>query len=880
MRGRRSFPTTLASRAARTVLGSGSRPAGSFARLLALREAVALVLAPADVEGTARRFQPVVSELLRAGLAADPRTFAALASGAGRRSLEVAQVAMAYVEALDVVGAVDPAELMWRAASAGPEPARVLVSGYSRFGDGEVAFLAALAAPGSVAVLPAGFAASEAAATQLAARGWSVERDELVGDGPGPRLAARFTASRAGAAARPEDGAAAAAFRLADEEDEVRFALSRVQRLLADGVPAERIVLVARDERGYGPLVKAVGAEFGVPVRLAYSLPLRETRLGEVVSLLLEAVGSGLPFETTARAFRHPLTRALPEEAWSAARARHPSGPREWESVGVGAASLLEWPAEASSESYLELLRATLAGLGTAELATGLDGRALRRLAVALREAVPAAGSVRVSLGAFLARVRDVLDVTAVAADPWRRGTVELHTPLAVFGARYDHVLALGLSEGVFPEAAVEDPVIDLHERRALAGVGLALEDAQGAAEREELSFLAVLHAAGSSVTLTCPDSFGGTERLPSPLFAALGVPEPSRPGPRRPASPLEELIATLPTRAGPARSAWEVERRREGADAPDAHDGVVGLPLPVAGPFSATQLTSFGQCSFKWFAGHGLGLREPLEAEDDVSPATVGTIYHETLKLAVERARSEAPTSTGPPESDPFRAAVVRHLPRAYDDAHRRFEELGTRVRSATWSLQRRENLDKLSRLVMSPDFVDPGARVSDLEVSFTGVWRGLRVRGFVDRIDVVGDDGDERLVFTDYKLGKAPPKGAKSDRGTLSLDVQLSLYVEAAAPALHPGRQVAAARYLSVNGASVSKAVDLAKLDGAGLDALVSRFVGSLAGGAFPIDPDPRQEACAYCAFDIVCRRGPRLSRKMVGRGGGGSGAGEDPA
>src|SRR5690606_22294844 len=126
-------------------------------------------------------------------------------------------------------------------------------------------------APGSVAVLPAGFAASEAAATQLAARGWSVERDELVGDGPGPRLAARFTASRAGAAARPEDGAAAAAFRLADEEDEVRFALSRVQRLLADGVPAERIVLVARDERGYGPLVKAVGAEFGVPVRLAYS---------------------------------------------------------------------------------------------------------------------------------------------------------------------------------------------------------------------------------------------------------------------------------------------------------------------------------------------------------------------------------------------------------------------------------------------------------------------------------------------------------------------------------------------------------------------------------------------------------------------------------
>ena len=110
----------LHDRAARAVSRQGASLAGPMARLLALREVVAEVLAPADVAGTSRRVEPVVSELLRSGIASRAGLIAALegAPGVGRRSAAVARLALAYRRRLEERGAVDPAELLWRAAAA------------------------------------------------------------------------------------------------------------------------------------------------------------------------------------------------------------------------------------------------------------------------------------------------------------------------------------------------------------------------------------------------------------------------------------------------------------------------------------------------------------------------------------------------------------------------------------------------------------------------------------------------------------------------------------------------------------------------------------------------------------------------------------------
>jgi len=875
--GRRVGSVSLAERAVRALRSRGTHVASPLERLMVLRQVVAADGSWADVRGTARRLEPVVSELLRAGLGVRPHLSAALraSTDVAPRTTRVAELAVSYSRLLAQRGEVDPAEALWLGATAVQEQEPLLTYGYSRLGAAETAFLAALAGDGSVLVLPAGFSSSDEAAAALSALGWDLQRDERAGLEVGPLVAEAFTRSvtaPAGATERAQTAATGtpdglAALLLADQEEEVRWVLARVKALLASGALADDVVLVARDERSYGPLVRAVAAEFAIPVRLAYAVPLKESRLGEVAIGLVAAVGRRLPFEETARLLRHPLVRVLTDEAWVTARAWHPEGPGEWGNAGAAVAGLLDWPAKSTWQGYRELFEATLEGLGVAGRAEGRDRRALARLLKSLRHAAPPGGAKdeAATLGDFLALLTDVIETAVLPVDPPGRGAVELHTPLAVFGARYEHVFVLGLSEGVFPQAVREDPVIDFMERRALAGLGLKLEDAEGAAEREELSFLAVLHAAGSSLTLTAPRMAGSSERLPSPYLAAAGVTEDLRVGPRPPASALEELIVRLPGATGAAARAWGVERRRESAQQPDAHDGITGEPVHVSGPFSATQLTTFGQCSFRWFGQHGLRLSEVTEAEEEVTPLTAGSVFHDTLKTAVERVMRRGDAgATGDPEM--FRTAVVEELEAAYEAAHEEREKRGERVRSKTWPLQKSENLDKLRRLVRSADFILAGSRVADLEKGFRATWREIPVRGVVDRIDVERTPDGERLVLTDYKLGKSAPRGAKGPRGTLNLDVQLPLYIEAAAPALHPGAQVGAARYLSINGANVSKVVDPAKVDSAALDGLVARFRTALASGAFPLDPDPRQEACQYCPFDPVCRRGPRLSRKTT--------------
>src|SRR5690606_38326156 len=138
VRGARAASRGLHALAVREVRRLGLRPARPLSRLSALRAAVEEVLAPADVKGTAHRLEPVVAELLRVGVASRPGAMEALAAadGVGRRSLEAARVALAYSRHLADRGAVDPAEVLWRAADAGPPADRVLLTGYARPGAG------------------------------------------------------------------------------------------------------------------------------------------------------------------------------------------------------------------------------------------------------------------------------------------------------------------------------------------------------------------------------------------------------------------------------------------------------------------------------------------------------------------------------------------------------------------------------------------------------------------------------------------------------------------------------------------------------------------------------------------------------------------------
>jgi RecB family exonuclease len=223
------------------------------------------------------------------------------------------------------------------------------------------------------------------------------------------------------------------------------------------------------------------------------------------------------------------------------------------------------------------------------------------------------------------------------------------------------------------------------------------------------------------------------------------------------------------------------------------------------------------------------LGLSEPEEGEP---PALVGRLYHKVLEIATRHA-----------EGDPdLRRGILEDLEWAFEEAE---HELEMAARARGWKAWRAFYLAQLRRAVTSGDFALPGAEAVGTEVGFSGEWRGFRVEGRVDRVDRT----PEGLVFVDYKTTGSAPKP----------DLQLPIYREAAAPVLFPGERVRDAFYYSLTKGERIRG----RPPGANeLDDVAEGARANLEDGYLP--PDRLQRACAFCEFDLVCRRGPRLDRK----------------
>ncbi len=776
-----------------------------------LRRAVEEVLGSIDPDGLARILLPPIKELFRAGADVD-------ADPGSPRARRVMEVARAYRTLLRTEGLIDPAEALWEAAQASPDRRPVLVWGYPRLGRDEVAFIDAVAREGSVLHLPYAedhtFYENLGTAEELERRGWTVERT--------PPHAVWDMGIPVDAHSYPH------------VEAEVRGALAQIKVLLADGFPPDDIVLVARDDASYGPTVLAVAREYGVPVQALYKVPLSETRIGYWLNLLLEAMVGGFPFETTARFLAHPLGPGIPSGRWARARMAHPKGVSAWEEVGVDLSSLV-WPEEDTRAGWMH-------NFGELFEAYALDRKvpSWPREVVALSAARAAVGwlgepvAETISRERFVAEVEEVLRSTSTPAHPAREG-VALHTPLSLYGASYRHVFTLGLTEGGFPPSVADDPALDFHERKRLRERGIRLELAAERARRERLSLWTLLQVPRERLVLSYPKVVGGREALPSPYFGLVGV-EPVLPGPL-PAASLEEARKAYLQRGGleedavlcRARSSWEVERRREGPAPFDHYDGVLDIPVDYEERrFSVSELVDLAHCGFRWWSRSVLGLREPEEGEP---PALIGSLYHRTLEIAARDAEG----------SEDVRQSILENLEAALEEAERELE-MG-RVRG--WVHWREVYLAQLERAVRAEGFALPGAEVAQTEARFAGEWQGFEIVGRVDRVDRT----PEGLVFIDYKSTASAPKP----------DLQLSVYREAAAPALFPGEPVQDAYYYSLRRAERIKAKEPSA---EALESMAEEMKTNLEGGRLP--PDVLQRVCSFCEFDLVCRRGPRLDRK----------------
>jgi len=294
-------------------------------------------------------------------------------------------------------------------------------------------------------------------------------------------------------------------------------------------------------------------------------------------------------------------------------------------------------------------------------------------------------------------------------------------------------------------------------------------------------------------------------------------------------------------------RKQLRVEVLRESIEVADEYDGVIGISIdPSKMSWSASQFTVLGQCPYRWFAQKVLELKSADEAETSLTPAVKGSLYHKTLELAVER------THDGPD----VRKAIFEVLEECFAEAESH-PDVGL-PKLDNWPLQRHEHLKALRKAVESPSFIEGDSEVVAFEEKFETVWNNLLVKGRIDRVDRTTSG----LVAIDYKTSSSVPSGIKNDKGKANVDIQLAVYSQVALPHLYPDETVKKGLYYSLTKGKVLKSIECDEMPS--LIDLVNKMHSLLGAGHFAVDPDVDGNACKYCEFDAMCRKGTRLARK----------------
>lgn len=840
-------PLSLRKLAHKTLSDAGWTVADRLVRHTLLRQTVQEVLAPSDVVGTMQSVRRAVQDLLTLELPHPPKNIAWLADLADH-----------YRALLRESALVDPVEIMVQAAKVVDETLELTITGYPFLDTDEVAFVDAVCADGSQLTLPhlemPLFSANARATEWLEARGWKVERDNSENHAVGQTAARRYALGQVN-----DEGDQLAeqmtGVVYADVESEVRGVLTEVKRLLHIGIDANAIALVVNQDDRYGTLVKAVASEYEILVRTFYQMPAYLSRLGKWLERLIEVLRTDGDFEITRRFLAHPFNMVA-ADTWEALRQTMPQTLRQWQEVEAKF-GILKMPPSAPFAAYCQqfarIKQAFLPMTLAVEDVTA--GVLLKRMDSSLEYLVNREGDTVWSLERFLDTLSDILRLFVTASDISTEG-VPLHTPPAVLGAAYDYVFVLGAAEGMLPPAISEDPRLDFLTRKQLHERGHVITTAADAARRERMLTYAALACVRKQLQISYPQQAFGQSMLPSEVFARLGI-EPA-PVLKQPASRQEARAIFLQT-ADPsddiadevlrrAQHAFIVETQRESAAPHDAYDGVTGVAVDISErTLSASQLVAFGQCPYRWFAQRVLRLKEPEEPDAELTPTLRGSLYHKVLELALTSLiGKELPAAKQ-------REIALAQLDEAFSKAETQVEVM----RLPNWQQQRGEHLEHLKLILQRDSFFQDGRVIQGLEQRFKTTWHDLTVVGVIDRVDV-GADG---LHFIDYKTSASKPKGAKDKDGKLNVDVQLPLYLQAAAPELYPDDTVADAQYYSL---TKGETIANADVNDDELMRLTEQVKTCFAEGYFPVDPDPQEGACTYCPYDSVCRKGPRLARK----------------
>ena len=376
--------------------------------------------------------------------------------------------------------------------------------------------------------------------------------------------------------------------------------------------------------------------------------------------------------------------------------------------------------------------------------------------------------------------------------------------------------------------------------------------------------------------------------------------PQHDAPGP-----PLRWAARQAP--AAMARAAvglWASQRRWRTAPC-DSFDGRItdeailadlAKRYPGETVFSASQLERFAGCPWRYFATYVLALDEPSNQQRHLDAAGRGRICHEILfelltRLADTHGRPLTLSAVSPDEA-------TATLKAATADVSQRNQRRFSPPYPALWQIQVDRLEDQIRRYVLAcqadtvwpsasvrfelafgmgeaaPDEVQDAASLAG-PVSIDTPTGAIRLRGRIDRVDLVDTGTESALLVVDYKTGALPTKKALAE----GLAVQIPLYAIAAEALLD--EHCMGGVYQRIADAPASLVCASLKPKGGALqgdpdydDILtatresVGWMVSAMAAGRF--DALPTHDCPRRCGFREICQYSKRRAALKTTEGG----------
>ena len=581
------------------------------------------------------------------------------------------------------------------------------------------------------------------------------------------------------------------------------------------------------------------------------------------------------------------------------------------------------------------LRRAFVAAIKSIELAAG---------AVAKTNGIESSVA---TLGAFISEVRRALGSQTQIFGAADRAGLRVLEATDIRGLRFRAIFVAGLVEGGFPLRASRDWIYPHEERDRLKRYGLILEDISPATLlKEEHYFYQVACRASERLYLTRPlvlddDAEPVASYYIDELRRAIAPYEITPEIIRRDydgknvaeVSSTKELKVALVRQQErhlhdgdkekllpPARvkklltlarndglltpaALRRIEIERERADRGfGAYDGLITDPdllrlikLKFGDDFvhSASGLSVYGNCSYRFFAQRVLRLEPRGEAALDLQAIDAGKLLHDILRRFFEQHRRQPLNAI---DREKLQSELRDIADKVFDEHQRVVPPLN----QAIWKIDREIRKILLDQVLLYELEVQKGAEATNMLPSFFEIAFGntrssakdpastsqplqlsrgtfvgdeaVKISGQIDRVDLASDD---TLIAYDYKLST----GNSKDDIRSGRSLQIPIYLEALEKLLLPESRVAGGGYYTIRGSHTRRnqglhrksALPYTKLHPT-VGSLLSdeewqtirdeaiaklwQFVDGMRAGEFRVAPAEGKKTCKFCDYTAVCR------------------------